>query len=44
MEGATPDGLNKYFKADPKFRVCVVSQSSNRVDSLYNEIREEFPI
>ena len=35
--------LTKYFKADPKFRVCVVSQSSNRVDSLYNEIREEFP-
>ena len=35
--------LTTYFKADPKFRVCVVSQSSNRVDSLYNEIREEFP-
>ncbi len=35
--------LTSYFKADPKFRVCVVSQSSTKVDALYNEIREEFP-
>ncbi len=35
--------LTTDFKADPKFRVCVVSQSSMKVDSLYSEIREEFP-
>ena len=35
--------LTTYFKADPKFRVCVVSQSSMKFDSLCNEIREQFP-
>ena len=35
--------LTSYFKAGPQCRVCIVSQSSTKVDALYREIREEFP-
>jgi hypothetical protein len=35
--------LNTYYAEDPRFRVCVVSQSASQIDALYAEIGELFP-
>ena len=35
--------LTNYYQEDPKFRVCIVSQSSSKVDDLYAEIQEQLP-
>ena len=35
--------LDQYYKEDPQFRVCIVSQSSSKVDALYDRLREQLP-
>ena len=35
--------LTNYRQEAPKFRVCVVSQGSSKVDDLYAEIQEQLP-
>ena len=35
--------LANYYQGDPTFRVCIVSQSSSKVDALYAEIQEQLP-
>ena len=35
--------LETYFKADPKFKVCIVSQSASQVDLLSQELQNDFP-
>ena len=35
--------LTNYYQGDPKFRVCIVSQSSSKVDELYAEIQGQLP-
>jgi hypothetical protein len=35
--------LEQYYKEDPKFKVCIVSQSSSKVDALYDRLREQLP-
>ncbi len=41
-EQLRPD-LEQYYKEAPKFRVCIVSQSSSKVDALYDRLREQLP-
>ena len=33
--------LTKFYEEDPKFRVCIVSQSSSKTLALYNAIMEQ---
>ena len=35
--------MDQYYKEDPQFRVCIVSQSSSKVDALYDRLREQLP-
>ena len=35
--------LDQFYKEDPKFRVCIVSQSSSKVNALYDRIKEQCP-
>ena len=35
--------LEQYYKEDPRFRVCIVSQSSSKVDALYDRLRKQLP-
>ena len=35
--------LAKYYEQDPRFRVCIVSQSSAKVVALETELKERYP-
>ncbi len=35
--------LDQFYKEDPEFRVCIVSQSSSKVNALYDRIKEQCP-
>lgn len=35
--------LTNYYQADPNFKVCIVSQSSSKVNALHQELQEQFP-
>ena len=35
--------LDQFYKEDPNFRVCIVSQSSSKVNALYDRIKEQCP-
>ena len=43
FEDQLREDLNKFYKEDPKFRVCIVSQSSSKVNVLYDQIKEQLP-
>jgi hypothetical protein len=35
--------LTRYYSEDPRFMVCIVSQSSNKVVAMETELRERYP-
>ena len=35
--------LTRYYNEDPRFRVCIVSQSSTKVVAMESELRERCP-
>jgi hypothetical protein len=43
FEDQLREDLTNYDKEDPKFRVCIVSQSSSKCLALYDKIREQLP-
>jgi len=43
FEDQLREDLTNFYKEDPKFRVCIVSQSSSKCLALYDKIREQLP-
>ena len=35
--------LTRYYSEGPRFRVCIVSQSSTKVVAMESELRERYP-
>ena len=43
FEDQLREDLTNYYKEDPKFRVCIVSQSSSKCLALHDKIKEQLP-